>query len=53
MMMSIGRMKNAYKLLSENSKEKTTLETRSKWEDNIKLDHKETGCEDVAAGGSR
>jgi hypothetical protein len=36
----------------QKSKEMTTLETRSKWEDNIKLDYKETGCEDVASGGS-
>jgi hypothetical protein len=46
----VHEKKKSIKLLLENCKDKATLESRSKLGDNIKLNLKKTGREDVAIG---
>jgi hypothetical protein len=44
----IGEMRNAYRLLVGKSYRKKPLgRHRRRWEDNIRMDHKEIGCERV------
>jgi hypothetical protein len=43
-----GEMRNAFKILVENPEEKRQLgRSRRRWEDNIKMDLREIGLEDV------
>jgi hypothetical protein len=48
----MGKMKNAYSILVGNLKWRPCGEPRHIWKDNIKIDPKEVGCEDVDSFGS-
>jgi hypothetical protein len=44
----MGEMRNEYKILTGKSERSKPLgRRRHRWEDNIKMDHKEIGCEDM------